>query len=246
MAPEDPGLTPSADQLRTVAAGIAHDLNTVITTIYGLSELALEDVDDSSEAAVTIKKIILAADRARSLTGQLHDLNLTTSYEPVKVSVAEIINETIDLLTPSVPPDIEVSHCIRTPDILVEAIPGKLFRVFMNIIVNSLQSMEEGGGRLVITIDSVRTNKGENAGDEKEFAVIRFEDTGKGMDAATMAYARTPFYTERSDKGGTGLGLAVVDRIVREHGGTLKISPAKESGTVVEVLLPAVVFGSDL
>jgi signal transduction histidine kinase len=246
VAHEDQDLTPSTEQLRTIAAGVAHDLNTVITTIYGLSELALESIDDSSETSANIKKIILAADRARSLTGQLLDLSLTMQHEPVKVRVEEIINETLELLTPSVPPGIEVTCSVRTPDILVEAVPVMLFRVFMNIIVNSVQSMENGGGRLAITLDRVRTDKGINAGDRKIFALIRFEDTGKGMDAATMAFMLRPYYTERKDKGGTGLGLAVVDRIVRDHGGSLRISSAKESGTVTEVLLPAVIFGSDL
>jgi signal transduction histidine kinase len=243
---EDPDLTSSAEQLRTVAAGVAHDLNTVITTIYGLSELALESLDDTTEAALNIKKIIFAADRARSLTGQLLDLSITRQHEPVKVRVEEIINETLGMLAPSVPSDIEVSCTVRKPDILVEAVPVMLFRVFMNIIVNSVQSMEEGGGSLAITLDSIRTGMGRNTGEEKEFAVVRFEDSGKGMDTTTMAYMLRPLYTERKDKGGTGLGLAVVDRIIKEHGGTLRISSAKETGTVVEVLLPVVIFGSDL
>ena len=236
----------SGEQLRTLAGGIAHDLNTVITTIYGFSELALESLEVPSEAAQDIHNIIRAADKAKSLTGQLFDLSRMTEQEMITVSVEEVVTDTLDLLMPSVPDNVTLLRCIKTPDIRIEAVPEKLFRVFMNIAVNALQSMEGKGGMLTVTIDS-EVSKGINmAADEQRIAVIRFEDTGKGMEGETAAYMFSPFFTEGKGEKGRGLGLSIVYDIVREHGGKLRVRSEKGKGTVVEVLLPAVTFGSAL
>ncbi len=90
-------------QYGRLAGGIAHDLNTILTTIYGYSELALETIEETSEAGQNIRNIILAADRARMLTGRLMNLSLPAGNDRKTVRVSEIIKETVSLIRPSIP-----------------------------------------------------------------------------------------------------------------------------------------------
>jgi len=225
-------------QYGKLAGGIAHDLNTIITTIYGYSEMALESLDETSEAGQNIRNIISAADRARELTGRLMDLTLPAGNEKKTVRVSDIIKETVNLIRPSIPHATEVAENITSPEILVSADPLQLFRAFTNLAVNALQAMETTGGRLTITLEKV------TAGDRKklkagEYALIRFADTGKGMDKKTADKMFDPFFTSRRNSNGTGLGLSLVYDIISDLGGDINVSSGVNEGTVMDILIPA-------
>ncbi len=230
-----------------LAAGIAHDLNTILTTIYGYCEMALENLDDTSPAGRDVRRIIEAADRARQLTGRLLDIDSPSSEEKQTVKVSDIISDTLDFLMPSIHHNISLSLQMKNPDLTVEAIPSQLFRVFMNIAVNALQAMNNGGGSLTVTLDSVRTGEAlgtGGTGEGRTHALISFADTGEGMDQETASRIFEPYFTGDKNKGGTGLGLNVVYDIVTEMNGTLKVRSGRGTGTVIDILIPAVDFGS--
>lgn len=231
-----------------LAAGIAHDLNTILTIIYGYCEMALENLDDASPAGRDIRRIIEAADRARSLTGRLLDLDRSSSGEKHKVKVSDIISDTLEFIMPSVHENISLSLQVKDPDLAVEAIPSQLFRVFMNIAVNALNAMKEGGGNLTVTLDSVRAGETPGAkgtGEARTHALISFADTGEGMDQETASRIFEPYFTGDKNNHGTGLGLNVVYDIVTEMNGTLKVRSGRGTGTVIDILIPAVEFGSN-
>lgn len=257
--PEDHYGSGGAGHAFRLAGGIAHDLNTILTTIYGYCEMALENIDDASPAGRDVRRIIAAADRARQLTGRLLDLDHASSEEKHNVKVSDIISDTLDFLMPSVHDNISLSMQMKSPDLTVEAIPSQLFRVFMNIAVNALHAMEDGGGSLTITLDSVRAGeKGESeaaresgeteeageAGDGRTHARITFADTGEGMDQETASRIFEPYFTGNRSKSGTGLGLTVVNEIVAEMNGSLKVRSERGKGTIIDILIPAVEFGS--
>ncbi|MFZ2287064.1 MAG: ATP-binding protein [Bacteroidales bacterium] len=226
-----------------LAGGIAHDLNTILTTIYGYSEMALDSLDPSSEAGRSIQKIIEAADRARQLTARLLDLDRKSSEEMQQVKVSDILSDTLRILLPSAREDISLIMKMKSPDLMVEAIPSQLFRVFMNIAVNAFQAMEERGGSLTVTLDSVIAGEGEKPGNRRTLALISFADTGKGMDEATASRMFEPFFTEGGNRDRTGLGLAVVHDIVTEMNGTLKVRSERGRGTVIDLFIPVVMLG---
>ncbi len=241
---QDHDATTTAGQVSATAGAIAHDLNTILTTIYGYSEMALESLDENSDAGRNVRRIIEAAHRARTLTGQLLDLSRRSAPEKVSVNLSDAISETLDFLMPSVRDNISVNRQIKVPDLFVEAVPEQLFRVFLNIAVNALQSMEDSGGTLTVTLDNAGKENGEESGAGRSHALIRFADTGKGMDATTASRMFEPYFTFGKKGTGTGLGMTIVKDIVSEMEGTLKVSSEKGRGTVIDLLLPVAMFGS--
>jgi signal transduction histidine kinase len=224
-------------QPEIVAGGIAHDLNTILTTIYGYSELALETLDESSEASENIRQIIQAADRARALTGQLLTLGRDKEHKKIKVRVSDIISETVSFIKPSIPDNIEVIKEFTDPHIHVPADPVQLFRVFINLIVNAIRAMEHKGGTLTITLE--RAGR-ERVGDlsDSDYAIIRFADTGRGLSRLTSDRMFEPYFTSGRHAGGRGLGLSVVNKIIAEMEGDIMVCSRKNKGTVIDVLLP--------
>jgi signal transduction histidine kinase len=234
-----PDIENNIRQYGKLTGGIAHDLNTILTTIYGYGEFALESLDETSEAGQSIRKIIQAADRARTLTGRLMNLSLHSEYEKTNIRVSDIISETVSFIKPSIPHKTEVACNMSSPDIEVYSDPTQLFRVLINLAVNALQAMESTGGMLTITLKAIRTD---NSGHlpSGEYALIRFADTGNGMDAETAARMFQPFFTSGKKGRGTGIGLSTVRDIISDLGGNVTITSKLNEGTVIDVLIPAI------
>ncbi|HNX84085.1 MAG: hypothetical protein KBB24_00965 [Bacteroidales bacterium] len=239
-----PGSDPGAgSRLGALAGGIAHDLNTVITTIYGYSEMALESLTGSPEAAGNIRKIIGAADRARLLTGQLLDLSRHAAREKVPVRVAAVLADTIDFIRPSVPEGIRIMRRVTAPDAYVNAVPAQLFRIFLNLTMNAIQAMTGKGGTLTVTLGCRENVKPIHHDGECRELHIRFSDTGKGMDEALQREIFKPFVSAGKEHG-TGLGLTVVADAIREMGGTITVSSEPGAGTAFDIIIPGAFFGT--
>jgi signal transduction histidine kinase len=234
-----PDIENNITQCGKLTGGIAHDLNTILTTIYGYCEFALESLDESSEAGQSIRRIIQASDRARTLTGRLMNLSLHSEDEKTNIRVSDIISETVSFIKPSIPHKTEVVSNITSPDIEVRSDPTQLFRVLINLAVNALQAMESTGGRLTITLEAVHTDNNGHL-PSGEYALIRFADTGHGMDAETASRVFEPFFTSGKKGKGTGIGLSTVRDIISDLGGDVNITSLLNEGTVIDVLIPAV------
>lgn len=227
--------------ISTLAGGIAHDLNTVITTIYGYSEMALDCLNNPREAELNIRRIIGAADRARTLTGQLLDMSRRASQEKVPVRVAGVLADTIEFIRPSLPEGIRITRRITASDATINAVPVQLFRIFLNLILNAVQAMSGKGGTLSVSLGYNEKHAEETATETGSHLLIRFSDTGKGMDEATASRIFKPFVTGREN--GTGLGLTIVSDAVRELGGTITVRSSVNTGTTFELIIPGAFFG---
>lgn len=230
-------------QLAKMAAGIAHDLNTVITTIYGFSEQAMESAGEKSRTAAYVRKIISAADRARMLTARLLSLSRHAANEKMAVRITDILSETIDLVKPSVPAGIKIVRKINAPEPTIEAVPLQLFRIFLNLIMNAVQAIEEKKGIIEITVDGPVNNKGKRTKKNDTCLHIRISDTGKGMDRDTIEKMFEPYFTGGGEQG-TGLGLSVVSDALTDMHGTITVSSVKGHGTIVDMIIPDATFGS--
>jgi len=234
-----------AQKLETIgslAGGIAHDFNNILATISGYSEMLIEDLPEGSDMTEKVAKIQIAVQKARSITNQILTFSRQVEQEKVNVSVSKILKETIGFVKSAVPANIVIRSRIPLTGSNVYADPTQLFRVFLNLMTNAIQSMEEKGGTLSVNMAVVEGKlvKHELNKDivADEYVLLTFKDTGKGMEPSLMARIFEPFFTTREVGKGTGLGLSVIHGIVTEMEGEILVSSKKEKGSVFYVYLP--------
>jgi CheY-like chemotaxis protein len=162
--------------------------------------------------------------------------------EKVLINVAEVLKETIGFVKSSVPANIALKSRIPKLNAGVLADPTQLFRVFLNLMTNAIQAMEENGGTLTVNISVVKRefvqlelNKDIVA---DEYVLLTFKDTGEGMDQSLIGRIFEPFFTTREVGKGTGLGLSVIHGIITEMEGEIVVSSEKGKGSVFNVYLP--------
>jgi PAS domain S-box-containing protein len=234
-----------AQKLETIGAlagGIAHDFNNILATISGYAEMLQEDLQHNSELSEKVSKIRGAVSKARSITNQILTFSRQVEQEKVPVSISEVITETVGFVKSSVPSNISVVSHIPTKEANVLADPTQLFRVFLNLMTNAIQSMEQTGGTLSVNMEIVKGKlvKHELSKDivADEYALLTFKDTGIGMEQSLMNRIFEPFFTTREVGKGTGLGLSVIHGIIKEMEGEILVSSKKEQGSVFYVYLP--------
>ncbi len=234
-----------AQKLETIgslAGGIAHDFNNILTTISGYSEMLHEDLPEDSAESDKVSRIQGAVKKAQSIINQILTFSRHVEQEKIPVNVAEVLSETIGFVRSSVPRNIAVESRIRKKDTDVLADPTQLFRVFLNLMTNAVQSMEERGGTLCVSMEVVdgKSVKNELNRDivADEYALLVFKDTGKGMEPSILERIFEPFFTTREVGKGIGLGLSVIHGIITEIEGEILVSSRREKGTTFYVYLP--------
>ncbi|MCX6333664.1 MAG: ATP-binding protein [Bacteroidia bacterium] len=234
-----------AQKLETIGAlagGIAHDFNNILATISGYSELLQEDLPKTSASYQKVTKIQTAVSKARSLINQMLTFSRQVEQEKVTVNVYEVLKETIGFIKSAAPDNVTVRSNIRSKNAFVFADPTQLFRVFLNLMTNAIQALEEREGIISVSLKNV---SGKSVRDElnkmivaDEYVLVTFRDTGRGMDPSLLRRIFEPFFTTRDIGKGSGLGLSVVHGIITEMGGEILVSSEKDKGSVFYVYLP--------
>jgi signal transduction histidine kinase len=234
-----------AQKLETIGAlagGIAHDFNNILATISGYAEMLHDDLSDDTESVEKVSKIQGAVIKARSITNQILTFSRQVEQEKVPVKVSEVLMETIGFVRSAAPSDIIIKSRLSGKKVSVFADPTQLFRVFLNLMTNAVQSMEETGGTLSVGMEIIEgklirheLNKDIVA---DEYILLTFKDTGKGMEPSHVSRVFEPFFTTREVGKGTGLGLSVVHGIITEMEGEVLVSSKQEKGSVFYVYLP--------
>jgi signal transduction histidine kinase len=234
-----------AQKLETIGAlagGIAHDFNNILATISGYSEMLQDDLPKASELSEKVNRIQAAVLKARSITNQILTFSRQIEQEKVRVSISEVLKETIGFVRSAIPQNISVKSSFPKKNVNVYADPTQLFRVFLNLMTNAIQSMEEEGGTLSVSLVTVGGKDVQHELNKDivadEYALMTFSDTGKGMDPSLLRRIFEPFFTTREVGKGTGLGLSVVHGIVSEMEGEILVSTKKNKGSVFYVYLP--------
>jgi two-component system cell cycle sensor histidine kinase/response regulator CckA len=224
-----------------LAGGVAHDFNNLLTIITGNLALARMQLGPSLPAARGLADAEKAADRAAELVRQLLGFSRKSYTRPRAISLNACFGDTLDLLQRTIDPRIAI-EVRQDPQLwLVEADPGQMHQIVMNLGVNARDAMPEGGRLRLETANRVlderycRTHPEARPG---EFVALTVADTGAGMDEATRARIFDPFFTTKPVGKGTGLGLAMVYGIVKQHEGWITVDTAPGQGTSVTVFLP--------
>jgi PAS domain S-box-containing protein len=234
-----------------LAGGVAHDLNNLLSPIIGYGELLRLTLDGEDERSNAVDAILNAGFRARDLVHQLLAFSRKQTLDVKPVSLNRIIEEFQNLLRRTIPEDIIMDVVLTPQNQTVMADVGQIEQVIMNLAVNAADAMPDGG-RLTIETASVVLDDTYAASHPSvrpgPFLMLAVSDTGCGMDAATCKRIFEPFFSTKG-KRGTGLGLATVFGIVKQHNGSIWVYSEPKKGTTFKVYLPitdAVEGGSEI
>jgi nitrogen-specific signal transduction histidine kinase/CheY-like chemotaxis protein len=223
-----------------LAGGIAHDFNNLLTVIYGNAEL-VQLSEQAPEDAAALAEITRAASRAADLTSQLLAFSRKQILQSRELDLNEAVAGTGKLLQRLIGADIWLEVKCAAEPIPVTADPGMLEQILMNFAVNSRAAMPKGGELSVTTsiaeISATATLENRAARPGK-FACLCVSDTGCGIPPQNLARIFEPFFTTKEHGRGTGLGLATVFGIVKQHRGWIDVESEVDKGTTFRVYLP--------
>jgi PAS domain S-box-containing protein len=223
-----------------LAGGIAHDFNTMLSTVVGHAEMALLYLAQDSPARQDIQKILDTFQQARKLVNLIEIIGLGNKLKRSPVPVQPIIRESLELLRPALPANIDVRQDLAEEPLTVICDPQRLQQVIVNLCSNAQYSMQAGGG--VLQVELVRETILPQQHEELppgRYVCLKIGDTGGGMDARTLDRIFDPYFTTKEKDVGTGLGLAVVRGIVKKYRGTIDVESIPGKGTSFVVRLPA-------
>ncbi len=229
------------ESLGQLAGGVAHDFNNLLTVILGNTSEGLADGSLPPENRARLEEIRDAAERAAELTRQLLAFARKQPAELRPVDLSALVKESADLLRRTLGERIrvEVTEC---PGAWVEADANQMEQVLLNLATNARDAMPRGGTlrisvRCVELDEQAATAVGLRPGPHVELSV---RDTGEGMTEELKDRIFEPFFTTKEVGKGTGLGLAMVDGIVRQNAGAVSVETAPGEGTEFRILLPRI------
>jgi PAS domain S-box-containing protein len=225
-----------------LAGGIAHDFNNVVGAILGWAELGEEQAASGNAALENyFKKIHFQCDRVTALIQQLLAFARRQILEPRSLSLNQTVRDVMNLLDKVIGKDVEIKTALEDNLSAVRADPTQIEQVLMNLCINSRDAMPKGG-RVTIETHNVAFSeedcRGTSGLQPGRFAELRVGDTGTGMDAATRERIFEPFFTTKGTGKGTGLGLATVYGIVKQHSGFILVESEPGKGSTFRVFLP--------
>jgi len=209
-----------------LAGGVAHDFNNMLTAILGYGELLQEKIGTDQGLLRPLEQILFAGQRAAALTRQLLAFSRKQILAPEVIDLNTLVQNLTGMLARIIGEDVELVTLKHPEPVMVNADPGQIEQVILNLVVNARDAMPHGG-RLVLETSV--------AGAE---ALLFVRDTGVGMDSEIRKHLFEPFFTTKGQGKGTGLGLATVQGIVEQSGGRVEVSSQPGQGTEFRIALP--------
>jgi two-component system cell cycle sensor histidine kinase/response regulator CckA len=231
-----------------LAGGISHDFNNMIGAIIGWADLGMEETDPASRLHRHFQKMRQQADRAAALTRQLLAFARRQILEPRNIDLNQAVTETLSLLEKVIGGNIEVKSNLAHDLAVVCADPTQVEQILMNLCINARDAMPSGGSLAIQTCNASFDDEyclAQPYARPGEYAMLSVTDSGTGMDAATLDRIFEPFFTTKGPGKGTGLGLAMVYGIVRQHGGFIHVYSEVNVGTTIRVYLPISTHASE-
>ena len=226
-----------------LAGGVAHDFNNLLQAVIGYSELLLDQKKPGDPELEDIQRIYDSGKRGADLVKSLLMFSRKVQPELRPIDLNHEIAQVRKLLSHSIPKNIKID--LRLSDALerILADPSQTGQVIMNLAINARDAMPDGG-TLTIETANVELDKAYCAIDPElspgAYVLLAVSDTGQGMDKETLSHIFEPFFTTKEKGKGTGLGLATVYGIVKQHNGRITCYSEIEHGTTFEIYLPAI------
>ena len=226
-----------------LAAGISHDFNNLLSVVTGLSQLMARRKDVPEWVREDATSISTQGQRAAQLIRQILDFSRQTEADRRPMDLVPFVKESVKLLRRTLPETVRMVTAFDVQGCMVEGNVTQLQQVLTNLSLNARDAMQEGG-TLEIGLALFRLREGERPpGPDMapgDWAVWTVSDTGCGMTPEVLSHIHEPFFTTKERGEGTGLGLAQVYGIVKQHGGEIDVSSAEGQGTRFAVYLPVI------
>ncbi|SLM33000.1 putative Histidine kinase [Desulfamplus magnetovallimortis] len=232
------------EAIGTMAGGIAHDFNNILYMITGNAELAMEDLPGWNPVHENLKEIKSAALRAAGVVKQLLNFTRQTDQELKPIGAVMVIKDALKFLRSTIPASIEIRQNFPDNELTILGDPTQLNQVMMNLCINASQAMEETGGILDIAVTRINiierdidSYPGLTPGD---WLKITVSDTGPGIRSDIIKRIFDPYFTTKDVGKGSGMGLAVVHGIIKNHGGIISVESLPGNGTTFTIFIPVV------
>ena len=230
------------ESIGTLAGGVAHDFNNIMTVIIGLSQLVLSRTKKSDPNYQNLESILNSSQRAAELTKQLLLFSRKQDMDFEIINLNETIAGLRKMLDRLITEDIEVQNDLDYDLWQIKADRNQIEQVIINLAINARDAMP-GGGKLTISTQNMVVNKeiAEDIPEIREGNYVRMDitDTGKGIKKKIRDKIFDPFFTTKGMAEGTGMGLSVVHGIVKKHKGGIKVASEIGEGTIFTIYFPA-------
>ncbi len=225
-----------------LAGGVAHDFNNLLTVINGYAEMAVTTARARGETAPHLNQILSAGRRAAELTQQLLAFSRKQILQPRAINLNALLSDMAELLRRLIGEDIELAIDLAPELSMVQADPGQVQQVVLNLVVNARDATPPGGIIRLFTsnVEPAEVPRELRDGPVNRFVMLTVADTGAGMEESVRQRIFEPFFTTKELGKGTGLGLSTVYGIVQQSGGHIEVSSAPGEGAWFHVYLPAV------
>ncbi len=232
------------EAIGTLAGGIAHDFNNILSVIIGYTELILMNGNVGGEVRQNLKEIFSASKHARDMIKQILAFSRQNKQERKPIQVAHIAKEAIKMLRASLPTTISIQHHIEKDTGVIEADPTQIHQVLMNLCTNAAHAINEKDGVLEIHLGNIDIDQ-KAAADipglkTGSYLKLSVKDSGEGIHPEVQQQIFNPYFTTKEKGEGTGLGLAVVQGIVKSNNGAVTVESEVGKGAAFHVYLPTI------
>lgn len=230
------------EALGTLAGGIAHDFNNILSAILGFSDLALEDMLPNDSAKKHIEKAIKASLRAKELVSQILMFSRKEFTKMSSINISKTIIEVLKLLRASTPSNIKIETSISENCSNILGNETQLHQIVLNVATNAIQSITKDEGIIKISLSEVNLSEEDLIGESNitpgKFVCFSIKDNGIGIKPEIVEKIFDPYFTTKEVGKGSGMGLAVVSGIVKNHNGFIKLKSEISKGTDFKIFLP--------
>ncbi len=230
------------ESIGTLAGGVAHDFNNMLSVILGNAELAMDDVPEWHPVRNNLEQVKTASLRAKDVIRQLLSFSRKSDPKRKPVKISSIIEDSLAFIRSSIPTSIEIKMHISDESAIILADPTQMHQVMLNLCTNASHAMSESGGILQVMLYIVDMGKDETYRPielkQGRYVKIIVSDTGRGIEKEDMDRIFDPYFTTKAVGKGSGIGLSVVHGIVKSNEGSISVDSEYGKGTTFTLLFP--------
>jgi|GEM_PF-3106532 len=230
------------ESLGNLSSGIAHDFNSILFVLNASLQIAMTDNSLSPKVHNNLSLALEASERAKDLVAQILNFSKAGENRNSPVELCALVKEVLRFIQAALPSNIEIRQELFVDHGKIQMEPTKVYQILMNLCSNAADAMTGSNGIIHISLTRMQIERTEQIQQEKllpgDYFRLTVKDNGCGIDAAHVQQIFDPYFTTKLENGGTGLGLALINQIVHEHGGRISVKSEAGKGSVFTIFLP--------